>query len=78
MKNSIISLFFLIAYVKGNIDRVCWSLFSKSGKYPCCPDGTAISYSDDEGDWGLVKNKWCGIRKNDKICWSESMNYPCC
>jgi len=56
----------------------CWS---KSLGYSCCSTCAAVIYSDDDGDWGIEKDDWCGIPKD---CGKNSANckgaqgYPCC
>ncbi|OUM68195.1 family 5 glycoside hydrolase [Piromyces sp. E2] len=56
----------------------CFSL--KLG-YRCC-NHCAIYYTDNDGNWGVENNDWCGIKDqcNDVIqnCWSEKLGYPCC
>jgi len=54
--------------------------------YPCCAEGnTHVYYQDVDGDWGynFEAAEWCGItpydgRKDDEVCWSQSLGYPCC
>jgi len=56
--------------------------------YTCCPPEIDTVYFQDEyGDWGVnpENNNWCGITKyvdeysnSNKVCWSESVGYPCC
>ena len=54
--------------------------------YSCCKEGnTNIYYTDADGDWGydFDADEWCGItpydgRKDDDVCWSEPLGYPCC
>jgi len=52
-------------------DNGCWS--ERLG-YPCC-QGNEVAYTDDDGDWGIENNNWCGIIK---YCWSETLGFPCC
>jgi len=56
--------------------------FSVALGYPCCK-GNDVYYQDDDGDWGVENNEWCGIRSSAKshaseTCFSEAMGYPCC
>jgi len=54
--------------------------------YPCCEEGNTRVYDHDEnGDWGydFDAEKWYGLtpydgRVDDEVCWSESLDYPCC
>ncbi|OUM66243.1 carbohydrate-binding module family 1 protein [Piromyces sp. E2] len=48
----------------------CWSEIQG---YKCCPEGTPVAYTDENGEWGVINNKWCGIQKKvlDDYCWSE-------
>jgi len=59
----------------------------KGMDYPCCK-GCDIIYSDEDGDWGLENDNWCGI--NSQICGGNKaaastcfteerdMGYKCC
>jgi mannan endo-1,4-beta-mannosidase len=55
----------------GNSDE-CWSI---NLGYPCCI-GDYVVTTDENGDWGVENNEWCGIVH--KSCWSEPLGYPCC
>jgi len=51
--------------------------------YNCCSSTTDVIYQDENGDWGVENNDWCGIipSLNDKSkvnCFSEKLGYPCC
>jgi hypothetical protein len=61
----------------------CWA---KNLGYPCC-DGCEAIYTDDDGQWGVENEQWCGIidlkcSGNNAVstCFSEvnGMGYPCC
>jgi len=64
---------------------------SKLG-YSCCT-GCEVTYTDDDGAWGLENGEWCGIPDscNDATpaiqpeqnpsqdeCFSSKLGYPCC
>jgi hypothetical protein len=54
----------------------CWS--SNLG-YSCCPSGTPVYFTDENGDWGIINDDWCGIVDNSSgYCFSEELGYPCC
>ena len=62
-------------------DDTCWST---KLNYPCCNTCAAVAYSDDDGDWGVENDEWCGIPKkcssdnnNDKQC-VGAQGYQCC
>jgi len=40
----------------GHVD--CWS---EPLGYPCCSDCNYSWYSDDDGEWGVENDNWCGI-----------------
>ncbi|OUM68451.1 family 5 glycoside hydrolase, partial [Piromyces sp. E2] len=44
--------------------------------YPCCQDNIVV-YSDNDGDWGVENNEWCGINSSSS-CWSKALGYECC
>jgi len=49
----------------------CWA--QRLG-YQCCKNTNAqVVYQDEDGDWGVENNEWCGIEK----CWSLP-DYQCC
>jgi len=58
--------------------RQCFSLNLKPS-YPCCT-GDRVVYTDEDGDWGVEKNKWCGIGDGHpkESCFSDALGYPCC
>jgi len=55
--------------------------FSISLGFPCCKGNTVV-YSDNDGDWGVENNEWCGISNNlpdvNESCFAEKLGYPCC
>ncbi|OUM59764.1 Non-catalytic module family DOC2, partial [Piromyces sp. E2] len=68
----------------------CWSL---ALNYSCCEDqDTPVVYIDQDGEWGIENNQWCGIIKKGEVtpitnsitetptpqCWSLALNYSCC
>ena len=36
----------------------CWSV---SLGYPCCTNNSTIYYIDDNGNWGVQNDNWCGL-----------------
>jgi len=74
-------LIFIPACFSQNEDKQCFSQLLKPS-YPCCK-GTKVVYTDDDGDWGVENNKWCGIgngssKKIDDSCFSVALGYKCC
>ncbi|OUM56310.1 carbohydrate-binding module family 35 protein, partial [Piromyces sp. E2] len=53
--------------------------FSVALGYPCCKESNVV-YTDNDGDWGVEDNQWCGIGNTSSAasCWSEALGYPCC
>ncbi|OUM68453.1 family 6 glycoside hydrolase, partial [Piromyces sp. E2] len=52
--------------------------FSERLGYPCCR-GNEVLYTDNDGDWGVENNNWCGIESaSAATCWSQALGYPCC
>jgi len=54
----------------------CWSL----PDYPCCRNKkTDVVYTDDNGNWGIENENWCGIirESEENTCWSLP-DYSCC
>jgi len=39
-------------------EETCWSL---ALGYPCCSKCSTIYYQDDNGNWGIESNDWCGL-----------------
>ncbi|ORY28210.1 hypothetical protein LY90DRAFT_361241, partial [Neocallimastix californiae] len=54
--------------------------------YECCPSDCETIYTDDDGDWGVNNNQWCGCgnkKTEPKPIGSCSVNilnqgYECC
>jgi len=64
-----------------NNDKQCFSQNLKPS-YPCCK-GDKVVYTDEDGDWGVENNKWCGIgngssEESDESCFSVALGYSCC
>jgi len=46
--------------------------------YNCCKNTCNISYVDDDGNWGVENNNWCGVPFSCfNGCWSMP-DYQCC
>jgi len=65
-------------------EEECWS--EKMG-YPCCKSNNLFPfYTDNDGEWGVENNNWCGIPKinkeepKEKIepCWGDYFDIKCC
>jgi len=39
----------------------CWA---KELGYPCCSTCRKVYFEDDDGQWGVENNEWCGINKD--------------
>jgi len=37
------------------------SCFASSLGYPCCSSNIPVTYVDEDGEWGIENNNWCGI-----------------
>eukprot|EP00833_Pecoramyces_ruminatium_P017192 jgi/Orpsp1_1/1191224/evm.model.d7180000084209.1 len=37
--------------------------FSTALGYPCCSEFASIEYTDEDGNWGIENDQWCGIIK---------------
>ncbi|ORX82805.1 hypothetical protein BCR32DRAFT_219082 [Anaeromyces robustus] len=54
----------------------CWS--EKLG-YPCCSYSKNVLFEDNDGQWSVENDNWCGIPKGTSSnCWAEKLGYPCC
>jgi O-glycosyl hydrolase/predicted RNase H-like HicB family nuclease len=55
----------------------CWA--TRLG-YPCCSYSTEVIFSDNDGQWSVENNDWCGIVSNqaNSNCWASKIGYPCC
>jgi len=75
-----LALIYMPACLSQNADKQCFSLSLKPS-YPCCI-GNKIVYTDDDGDWGVENNKWCGIGDgkvpDEESCFSAALGYSCC
>jgi len=46
--------------------------------YNCCKNSCNVVYQDDDGNWGVENNNWCGTPFSCfNGCWSMP-DYPCC
>jgi len=75
---------FLLGLVLINVPSCFSECFSEllTPAYPCCK-GSRVVYTDDNGDWGVENNKWCGIGEGpfeplDDSCFSVPYGYKCC
>ena len=59
-------------------NKQCFSL-TLNPSYPCCK-GDNVVFTDEDGDWGVENNKWCGIGDghSEDSCFSVPLGYPCC
>jgi len=58
------------------VKAACWS---ESLGYPCCTETNQIFDIDEDGEWGVQNDGWCGIPKyNNGSCWSKAFGYNCC
>ncbi|OUM64611.1 Non-catalytic module family DOC2 [Piromyces sp. E2] len=74
-------LIYIPACLSQNDDKQCFSQ-SLEPSYPCCK-GNEIVYTDEDGDWGVENNKWCGIGNGSSVeseesCFSLALGYSCC
>jgi len=86
MKNLTLFLLGLVsiqipACLSQNDNKQCFSQSLKPS-YPCCK-GNKVVYTDEDGDWGVEHNKWCGIgngpsKASDDACFSIVLGYKCC
>jgi len=57
----------------------CWS---EALGYSCCTNSSSpVVYTDDDGQWSVENNEWCGILKNNSSnhsCWANTLGYQCC
>jgi len=64
----------LILTKKAN--AACWS---ESLGYPCCTSTNQVFFVDNDGEWGVENDDWCGLPKqNNGSCWSIALGYNCC
>jgi len=82
MKSSYLGLTFLAsasiaAAALGNRQCFLTNVPSLLG-YNCCRNTCDIQYKDDDGNWGVENNNWCGIPYTCfNGCWSMP-DFPCC
>jgi len=59
-------------------DSSCWS---EALGYKCCSTCLHSIFTDDDGEWAIENDDWCGIKpscsSNTRKCFSEP-EYPCC
>ncbi|OUM58976.1 family 1 carbohydrate esterase [Piromyces sp. E2] len=54
----------------------CWS---KALGFPCCVNKSIVAFTDENGQWGVENNNWCGKpNTNNKNCWATALGYKCC
>jgi len=54
----------------------CWSL---PLGYACCSSSIDVIFTDDDGQWAIEKDNWCGLQKNcNKQLSCTAQGYPCC
>ncbi|ORX85887.1 hypothetical protein BCR32DRAFT_196954, partial [Anaeromyces robustus] len=50
--------------------------------YPCCSANCVVVYTDNDGDWGVENNQWCGCGGGEPAptCPEAitSQGYSCC
>jgi enterochelin esterase-like enzyme len=47
--------------------KVTATCFSEQLGYPCCQTTTDVIQVDENGQWGIENNNWCGIEANDAV-----------
>jgi len=45
--------------------------------YKCCSSNCVVYYTDNDGDWGVENNEWCGCGTGSNTC-VGAQGYPCC
>ncbi|ORY67897.1 hypothetical protein LY90DRAFT_372955, partial [Neocallimastix californiae] len=45
--------------------------------YKCCSANCEVVYTDDDGNWGVENNNWCGCGTEKNVC-VGAQGYPCC
>jgi poly(3-hydroxybutyrate) depolymerase len=50
----------------------CWA---KALGYECCKTCQTTVSKDENGEWGIENDEWCGITTDIKCC---ALGYPCC
>ena len=57
-------------------EETCWST---ALDYPCCKSCSVSVFTDENGNWAVENNDWCGIPKNcDKQITCGASGYLCC
>eukprot|EP00833_Pecoramyces_ruminatium_P017801 jgi/Orpsp1_1/1191833/evm.model.d7180000088826.1 len=46
--------------------------------YKCCSDNCEVIYTDDDGNWGVENNDWCGCGSTEPSTCKGAQGYPCC
>ncbi|KAL6621896.1 family 11 glycoside hydrolase [Neocallimastix sp. 'constans'] len=54
----------------------CSSKITAQG-YKCCSANCEVVYTDDDGNWGVENNNWCGCGTEKNVC-VGAQGYPCC
>jgi hypothetical protein len=77
MRNSTVISIIGLLFTKAFAEQ-CWS---KDLGYECCKS-CEVKYTDDDGEWGVEGDDWCGIPKScnpsnsSEECFTS--DYPCC
>jgi len=68
----------LTAFLVANVLAAC------QDGYECC-NSCDVVYTDEDGNWGIENQQWCGIddakcngSSAAEDCWSSALGYPCC
>jgi len=61
-KNIIVSILSALSIAKINAEEC----FSEKLGYPCCTTTSDVVLTDDDGNWGIENDIWCGIKENKK------------
>jgi endo-1,4-beta-xylanase len=54
----------------------CSSKITSQG-YKCCPSNCIVVYQDQDGNWGVNNDEWCGCGTETNVC-VGAQGYPCC
>jgi len=50
--------------------------------FPCCTTTTEVYYTDNDGQWGIENNNWCGLSTKASTgsvnCTGKNYGYKCC
>jgi len=56
----------------------CSPIIEKLG-YSCCKSGCKVIFEDDDGNWGIENDEWCGCGLGPKCNRRAlALGYPCC